>query len=225
VLPAVPRHPKKIPKSFIHRLVGQDDPLILEIGCNDGEDSHEFMQEFPEAELHCFECDERALKQFRERMYAHGDRMWKCYLHSVALSHMNGKALFNMSGGTRKGLHKQDWDLSGSLLQPKEHLKIHPWCTFDRQCVVDIRRLDDWADECIRGKTIDFVFMDVQGGEKLVFEGGQKTFLERTRFVYSEFSTVEEYAGQWLVSDLVAAFTGFHPVGIYEGRNVLLAKQ
>jgi hypothetical protein len=67
--------------------------------------------------------------------------------------------------------------------------------------------------------------MDVQGAERLVFAGGQDTFLNRTRFVYAEFSVIEEYTGCWLVNDLVAAFQGFKPIGIYENYNVLLARQ
>jgi FkbM family methyltransferase len=222
VLPGVPRHKDKLSKSDIHKLLGyKRDPLILEIGCNDGQDTYEFLGQFPDIEMHCFEPDSRAIAKFRKRIY-HGN----CKLHQIALSDKAGTQILHMSGGTTKGADRQDWDMSSSLLPPKEHLNIHKWCTFDRKAAVNTRTLDDWAEEFIPGRMIDFIWVDVQGAERLVFAGGQKTILENTQYIYSEFSVVEEYEGCWLVDEAVKAYSSaFNPVGIYEGYNILLEKR
>src|SRR5262245_56296770 len=57
----VPAYPNPISKSTIHELVGRDDPLILEIGCNDGTDTAELLSTFPRGQIHCFECDPRPI--------------------------------------------------------------------------------------------------------------------------------------------------------------------
>lgn len=220
VLPGVPRHTQKLSKRDIFILLRKHNPLVLEIGCNDGQDSQEFLNQFAQCELYCFECDPRPIAKFKERI-----KNPRCKLHETALADQNGVMTLHMSGGTTKGADRADWDMSSSLFKPKEHLKIHPWCTFDRVQNVPTKRLDDWAAENIPDRTVDFVWIDVQGAERLVFAGGQKTLLENTRFVYAEFATREEYEGCWLVDDLVNAFQGFKPIGIYEGYNLLLAKQ
>lgn len=201
-------------------LVRTHAPLILEIGCNDGQDTQGFMTQFAKGELHAFECDPRPIAKFKARIQDP-----RIHLHEMALADKNSVMTLHMSGGTTAGADREDWDMSSSLLPPNAHLWQHPWCTFDRKCEVPTMRLDDWATRVIPGRTVDFVWMDVQGAERLVFAGGQDTFLNRTRFVYAEFSVIEEYTGCWLVNDLVAAFQGFKPIGIYENYNVLLARQ
>jgi phage terminase large subunit-like protein len=85
--------------------------------------------------------------------------------------------------------------MSSSLLPPKEHLVRYPWVTFERECLVRTMRLDTWAERfCSR--TIDFIWMDVQGAEHLVFMGGQQTLRHRTRWLYFEYYNREMYEGQ-----------------------------
>ena len=221
VLPDVPRHAKKLSKREIFSLLKKHNPLILEIGCNDGQDSQEFLQQFAKCELNCFECDPRPIAKFKAKGFDP-----RAKLHEVALADNNGVMTLHMSGGTTKGASMADWDMSNSLLPPDRHLINHPWCTFDRVCNVSTRRLDDWAQEFIPNRTIDFVWMDVQQAECLVFAGGQKTFLEKTQWIYTEFSTESEYVGGWLVDEMVAAFSSkFKPVGIYESYNLLLQRK
>lgn len=186
-----PRHyVRPLSKSEIHELVSRDDPLVLEIGCNDGSDTLEFLAEFPGARLHCFECDPRPIHAFRSRV---SDA--RCQLHEFALSDRTGVATLHMSGGTCERVAQEDWDLSSSLLEPTGHRSVHPWITFERTCEVETARLDDWAGHVIPDGVVDFTWMDVQGAEHLVIAGGAATFA-RTRFCYFEYSESELYRGQ-----------------------------
>jgi FkbM family methyltransferase len=186
----VPAHPDPLSKAEIATLLGKPDPFILEIGCYDGGDTLEFLETFPGCTIHCFECDPRPIAKFRARV-----RDSRCTLHEVALADVDGTAVLHVSGGTNPKTGRADWDASSSLLPPKEHLAKHPWVTFERQCLVRTMRLDTWAEQ-FRPGVIDFIWMDVQGAEHLVIEGGQRTLRDRTRWLYFESYEDEMYAGQ-----------------------------
>jgi FkbM family methyltransferase len=207
----VPHHEQLLSKSEIHELVGRDDPLILEIGCNDGGDSLAFLAEFSDCRLHCFECDPRPIRAFRSQVS--DDR---CQLHEVALSDRTGVATLHMSGGTDNRF-REDWDLSSSLLEPTGHLSAVPWVTFERSCEVETVRLDDWADRMIPDAVVDFIWMDVQGAEHLVVSGGASTFT-RTRFCYFEYSDSELYKGQQDLQTLLRALGTYRLLATYENN-------
>jgi hypothetical protein len=86
-----------------------------------------------------------------------------------------------------------------------------------------VRRLDSWlADQ--RLPEVDFLWLDVQGGEADVFAGAVKT-LRRTRFLYTEFNAWKKplYEGD-LTYDATLAALGptWRPLALYEGYNLLL---
>jgi 2-O-methyltransferase len=214
-------HARRLSKSEIHELVNRDDPLILEIGCNDGTDTLEFLAEFPDGRIHCFECDPRPIQAFRLRV---SDA--RCQLHEIALSDRAGVETLYMSGGTMKGMPMKDWDQSSSLLEPTGHRSAYPSITFERTCEVETARLDDWAQRLIPDGVVDFVWMDVQGAEHLVIAGGPSTFA-RTRFCYFEYSESELYRGQRGLPALLSALGPYRLLGTYDDNalavNVELA--
>lgn len=213
----VPHHERLLSKSEIHELVGRDDPLILEIGCNDGGDSLEFLSEFPGCQIHCFECDPRPIRSFRAQVS--DDR---CELHEVALSDRTGVATLHMSGGTDSHF-REDWDLSSSLLEPTGHLTVVPFVTFERTCEVATARLDEWAQREIPDRVVDFIWMDVQGAEHLVIAGGPSTFA-RTRFCYFEYSDSELYKGQQDLRELLRALGTYQLLATYENNALAVNK-
>ena len=75
------KYPRMITMAEIRQLVGKDDPTVLEIGCNDGEDTQRFLDHFPGIKLYCFEPDPRAIAKFQRRI---NDS--RCRLMPVALS-------------------------------------------------------------------------------------------------------------------------------------------
>jgi 2-O-methyltransferase len=206
--------------ALLPAMLDNDNAVILEIGCNDGSETLEFLRCFgPGAKLYAFEPEPRAIKRFKDKV---NDP--RCQLFEVALSDTRGTTEFYSSNGTPdssrfENFRPDGWDLSGSLKKPKKHLERHPWCRFDQKITVHTRTLDDWAQEYGIG-TVDFMWVDVQGAENLLFRGATET-LQRTRFLYTEYSNRELYEGQLNLEGILTALPNFEVVRRYEG-DVLL---
>lgn len=174
-------------------LLRKDNPTILDIGCNDGSQSLQFLKLFKDAKVYAFEPDPRAQDRFR-----HNVKDNRVKLFEMAVSSIDGETDFHMSNGAPspdwKERSQRGWDLSGSIRNPKKHLNLYPWCTFDRTIKVQTKRLDTWCDE--EGvQAIDFIWADVQGAEVDLIEGGKES-LHKTRYFYTEYSNLELYEGQ-----------------------------
>jgi 2-O-methyltransferase len=203
-------------KQEIKILLNKEEPTILEIGTNDGEDSEDFLKVFDKIKLYCFEPDPRAIKRFKNRMSKYSNYK----LNEIAISNNNGEIDFYLSGGSNPGMPWYgDWDKSSSIKKPKLHLLQHRWCLFNNTIKVKTKRLDDWF---IPEKLdiIDFIWVDVQGAEKEMIEGGMET-LKRTRYLYTEFDNTELYEGQPNLQQILKMLPDFKVVKFVE-NNVLL---
>lgn len=60
----------------VHRqivsLLDKPDPVIFDIGCNDGSDAQRFLRLLPGAQLYCFEPDPRPVARFKENGFSSG---------------------------------------------------------------------------------------------------------------------------------------------------------
>ena len=172
---------------------------FVEIGVHFGEDTRKFRAMHPNARIIGFEPDPRNVKIIRETGI---DKI--CEFYPVALSDKNETRPFYMSSGkatwSSDPQHRDnDWSSSSSLKRPTGHLEMHKWITFPGTAMVECRRLDD-----IDIGIIDFMWVDVQGAEDIVFAGAANT-LARTRYVYTEYAT-NLYEGQLNREQLLAVF-------------------
>jgi 2-O-methyltransferase len=191
----------------IATLLEKVDPTILEIGCNNGSDTLGFFSVMPKARIYCFEPDPRAISRFKRNLADHFDRVT---LIEAAVSNQNGQIEFHASSG---GDSDKGWDQSGSIRQPKYHLREYPWVKFDKIIPVKTCRLDDWCAET-GIEEVDFIWMDVQGAEGDIIKGATRT-LEKTRFLYTEYSDNELYVGQPSLKVLLAMLPRFKIVAKY----------
>jgi FkbM family methyltransferase len=168
--------------------------LILEIGAHFGTETRIFREILPDCEIICFEPDPRNINILKQNEI---DRI--CRLEEFAVSNQTGTMEFHLSSGDCKHwandevLRNNDWSASSSLKKPKLHLQAHPWVKFENTIEVKTIRLDDY--EPIKDRVVDFIWMDVQGAEDLVFEGSLKS-LENIRYIYTEYSNIELYEKQ-----------------------------
>ena len=160
-----------------------DSPVVLEIGVGTGEDTGRLVQCVLERgkpyTFLAFEPEWKNIPRIRSRSLP-----GRVELLPVAIGAKTGVADFISSG---------DWPLSGSLKKPVEHLKSYPWLKFQPPTPVPVMSLDD-VFRVYAIERCDFMWIDVQGAEDLVIEGGQNA-LAKTRWVYSECYSTEEYEG------------------------------
>ena len=213
-----------LPTPDWRRILGKARPVILDVGANDGASSYVFHQTFPEGQIFSFEPDQRALERFRHRLVTVPSFTGHCRVFACAVGNIDGKVEFHQSGGKnpKTDMLKGDWDLSGSLCQPKEHLEKYPWCNFDNTVSVDCIRLDSWSKEIHKG-LIDLIWADVQGAEGMMIEGARET-LKRTRFLYTEYYNSEMYTGQLNLRQILELLPDFEVLADY-GSDVLLVNK
>lgn len=205
---ANPTHRASLDIDELPALLGASEPIILDVGCNNGQHTLRFLRAFPRATVYSFEPDDRALEAFRKNVQSE-----RAKLFPYALGNLDGVADFHMSGGeppAHLGYRTRDWDRSGSIRKPKNVLLTTPWVKFERVVPVQIRRLDTWAKE--HGiRNVDFIWADVQGAEADLIAGGTAT-LANTRFFYTEYGDGEDYEGQMNLAGLLRMVPDFEVV-------------
>lgn len=218
----VPKRDRDIKAEEVRELVGRDDPLIFDLGTNDGDSSADFLRVMPRATIVCVECNPQPLKRFKLR----GDP--RVTLFECAVYHRNGRIKFFPSGGKIPGSTApcaDDWDYSGSTRRPTGHLIRDSRITFDREIEVEAKTLDHIASDftgILRG-TIDFIHADLQGGEASMILGGQQT-LQRTRYLYLEYYDRELYEHQADLKALVSFLPDWKLLSIW-GENAMFENQ
>lgn len=142
-----------------------------------------------------------------------------------AVSNTNDPMDFYLSSGNSKGRlndklwNENDWSASSSLKKPTGHLDLHKWITFPKKVKVNCTKLDDF--EPLKNTIIDFMWVDVQGAEDLVFSCAQET-LKNTRYVYTEYCNKQLYEGQLNLQGILKLFPGFRVLKDYGGDVLLL---
>ena len=199
VLLGLPVPKRKTPTaSQLISLIKSKAPVILEIGCNDGTDTVQFASALPHATIYGFEPDERAASKFIKNTA----QFPNVHLFQVAIAAIDGEADFFKSNSVNG-----EWDQSGSILTPLNHLNVFPWVTFDKRERVRTVNLDTWSAKYCPGR-IDFIWMDVQGAEGEIFRSSPKTFA-RTSYIYTEYDDRELYKGQVPLRELLKLVPDF----------------
>jgi FkbM family methyltransferase len=173
---------------------------IADIGACDGLSTIIYSKIFPNAFFYVFEPLESNVHLIYENFSDYG-LLPRTYIMPYALGEKAGTMKFWKSHGQHKDV--KDWETgnkSSSLLKPKKHLNIHPWCQFE-EYTAEVQKLDNFR----LMNDIKFVHMDTQGAELSVLKGGTKTF-RRTKVFWLEVSTVELYEGQPLKNDILRYF-------------------
>lgn len=209
---------------LLRECVNREEPTILEIGCNDGTHTGWFFGVFAKPRIYCFEPEPRAIKRFKANLGSNP----RVELFELAIGASNGEIEFYQSSGDFPPCPQDtapgQWDYSGSIRPPKEHLQVCPDVKFDSTIKVPTSTLDDWAKIHHPAGTIDFIWMDVQGAEIDVIRGGCDT-LARTRFVFTEYSERELYEGQAGLEEILNALGDFEVLARYEVDVLLRNKQ
>ena len=200
-------------KYYLKKLLNTENPTILEIGSADGSDTLEFLKIFKgkNTTVYGFEPEPKNIEILKNKIK---DPRFK--LFEAALSDVNGELSFNRSSSE----NPNDLSLSGSIMKPKNHLKIWNDIHFNETIRVKSITLDSFYKKN-NLSIIDFIWCDVQGAEKKVILGGLNTFKHKVRFFYTEYSDNEIYEDQPTLKEIMELLPSFEIIKDF-GTDVLL---
>jgi len=195
--------PIDIQKELLMLLNKESVKIVFDIGACEAEDSIRYSMLFPNSKIYAFEPRKDNLITANEFIIN-----YKCsniILENIALSNTNGEAEFFLSEGQpSETTNKAEWDYgnkSSSLLKPTRKLKKHvSWLQFNNKIKVKTLRLDTYMESNLISE-IDFLHIDVQGAELMVFEGAGK-FLSKMKIIWMEVEAVELYKKQPLKNEI-----------------------
>jgi FkbM family methyltransferase len=181
------------------------DPIILEAGAFQGQDSIRMAQHWPHATIYAFEPVPELFEQMRTATAAY------CQIHPIALALATEEGTHTFwpsEHPKRPGKHSQ----AGSLLAPKERLHWSP-IQFNEPITVPTTTIDIWAHKH-NIADIDLLWLDLQGYELPVMQASPH-ILSTVRAIWTEVHFIEAYAGQAQYADVTAwlATQGFTLVG------------
>jgi FkbM family methyltransferase len=189
-------------KRFLAKLIDNPNPIIFEIGTGAGDDTLEFVEAFKDTNftLYCFEPDQRNIAQFKKKI--HDKRV---NLYEGVVGNTSGMTNFYTSLGRNS--------LSSSLRQPGEDLfKTWPELFKDKNdflaSKINSIRLDDFCN-ANKIEDISFVWMDCQGAEDIIIEGGKETFANKIHFLYTEYSNAEIYKDEPTLTEILSLLPGY----------------
>jgi FkbM family methyltransferase len=191
-----------------------DHPVVVEIGAHLGTDTVKLVKMLNKPFIYLvIEADIRNQKKLKGVC----DENEITFL-PAAVGNSNDVVPFYYSTGSRGG--KREHTDSSSLKKPIKTTKRPPWVTFNQGYVISMKL--DWIFTIYNLQHIDLIWMDVQGGELEVFDGGKKA-LENTGYIYTECQA-GRYEGQPGLKGILGALPGWE-VMLKNGDNVLLRNE
>jgi FkbM family methyltransferase len=133
------------------------DPVILEAGAYQGEQTIKMATLWPEATVYAFEPNPKAFEKLQNRIRADG--IPHVQVFPLALSDFNGRSIFYLCHGT--GGKDPVFEFASSLLKSTPEMDIHYQ---GPQIFVDCVNLDSWCKQNHIAQ-IDLLYLELQGME------------------------------------------------------------
>lgn len=170
-------------------LFNADIYTIFDVGANTGQFARAIHEILPEAYIYAFEPLSDCFTALQRAMR----RVKHFQAFNTALGERDAETVF----------YRSAWSPSSSLRpMGRLHKEYFPYTAQQSQEIVQVRRLDDYADTLkIHGNVL--VKLDVQGCEDKVIAGGE-CLLQRAKILIVETSMVPLYEGQPLFRHIFA---------------------
>lgn len=187
------------------------NPVIFELGMCDGYHTGMLLAWCGSPPVyHGFEPDPRNVARINQT-----DLPRRMSFHPDAIGHVTGKTTFYMATPEPNGA------IGCSSISEFTPVLTASWAWLKCQGTVDIMcwRLDDF---CAANNIdhIDFLWMDVQGAERLVFDGAPG-MLKKTKLLWTEYDSGTLYRDSSTLEDILARFPGWEVIADI-GGDVLL---
>lgn len=196
-------------------LLLSDNPIIVECGADHGLTTLQFLKDYLKAQLFCFEPDPRNAANFRKATAEYSNR---CTLFEAALTDKDGFVQFYQSYGRSSKHPDREHVYSSTIKDPRPQMKIHPWLKYKEPIWVKAIKLDTWLYS-VHIPVIDFMWVDVEGAEGNLIQGGTELF-KRLHYLYIEYNDNENYGGRITSNDILNLLLDYDL--LYKGLNDML---
>jgi FkbM family methyltransferase len=189
-------NPFAVQKGLLTRL-GIDSPTIFDIGAHRGDTVASYRSMFPNSTIYCFEPFSESFAILKARFQCDH----KIIPLALAVSDKTGRREFFVN----------HLDATNSLLKrPSAGRRYYPKAAVLKEVIqVPTISLDDFMGQRSI-ENCELLKIDIQGGELLALEGGQKLLRERRPFlIYLEVMFIPHYEGQPLFHELCTFLNGF----------------
>lgn len=186
------------PMQELKKLAGSNIKRVIDGGAYRGTVSQEFLEMFPEAEVHAFEPQPDLFANLEKLSAA--ERRWT--VHNKALADYEGEAVFHVPIAA----------FTASLLTPGESFGE------TRDISVSTTTLDSWETD---HGPVDVLKLDLQGAELAALKGAEHT-LKNVRAILCEVNFVSRYENCSLFHEIASflAQHGFLLHRIYDIRSL-----
>ncbi len=186
-----------------------ENPIILEAGAYDGQDTIYMANFWPKSTVYAFE----PVPEIHNWLIGRAGFYKNITTYKLALSDKNGEAMFYVS---EFNSHPGTPSASSSLLEPKDHLIQAPHVLFPKKIQVNTVTIDSWAEQNNVDK-IDFLWLDMQGYELNALIASPK-ILKTVKAILTEVEFTEAYSGQYLFADVKSWLEnqGFTMIALHE---------
>ena len=207
-----------IKTNYIHYAIGFylkiKNPLILEIGTHNGEDTLKFSKWYPKGEIHTFEPDPRLTKYLFKQFKNYKNILFYPY----AVFKETTSIKFNLS----KAENLQEFKGSGS----SSLLNYRPESNKSFDKVVEVEAIELSKIKQLANTAIDIIWIDVQGAERIIIESHEQIFKE-SKIIWVEYGEVD-YNDYYTRLEIINKFKLTHFVSFFSNRglkgNLLLVK-
>jgi FkbM family methyltransferase len=158
-------------------LISDKQPIIFDIGANNGSSLYEFRGWWPSSDVHCFEPQKECWPDL-EKLAEDPNNLGNTYIHKFAVGSINSERenfyTHDLNTGI-SGLHKLNIDSKDSVLLNDlrgDDIRLDAYSkTINHQRLVPVRRLDTFLEEQQGLDKIHLMKLDVQGHEVEVLKG------------------------------------------------------
>lgn len=199
-------HEKWTPERTLKALVTKEDPLIFDVGANNGSSVHDFKAWWPRSNIHCFEPQKECLHDLLSARAAYED-IGSIKINPVAAGSTpskNEKFYTHDVNSGISGFHKINFHSKDSININglTNEVSLHNYEDgLNKGREVEVIRLDDYINSVDSSLLIDLLKIDTQGFEPEVLDGlGEK--LGNVNVVLTELMFYDFYERSLSFSDI-----------------------
>lgn len=170
-----------------------NDPIILEAGAFDGQDSISMLHFWPNATIHSFEPVDEIYSKLVKNVSSYN----QIKTYPIALGDKVGKIEIYVSEQVNNpGIASG----SSSILEPKQHIEVDKTIIFPRKVNSFMITIDEWAKNN-NISYIDLMWLDMQGYELNALMNA-KSILHTVKAIIIEVEFIEAYKNQYQFEEI-----------------------